>query len=192
MPHDNLPQPTKNATKWAIGFTAVWLCCFFVLLFIKRCTISELALNEWGDLIAGTFAPLAFFWLVYGYFQQGLELRLSREALLLQQRELAEQVKATHEVAAQSKKQALASVEMVNVAREDLSNRLALERFKRTPRLNFMLVATNANTQTYQIKNAGGPAYSIEISAVGHTLPIKKLSDPFGKDQVATLSFTIY
>jgi hypothetical protein len=36
--------------------------------------IDNLQPNEWGDLFAGTFAALAFLWLVLGYMQQAEEL----------------------------------------------------------------------------------------------------------------------
>jgi hypothetical protein len=42
---------------------------------------SNMAPNAWGDWAGGTFAPLAFLWLVVGYFQQGEELRLQAEEL---------------------------------------------------------------------------------------------------------------
>ena len=47
-----------------------------------------MTLNEWGDFLAGTTAPLALFWLVIGYFQHGEELRLNTEALNAQKEEL--------------------------------------------------------------------------------------------------------
>ena len=56
---------------------------------------SEMDLNEWGDFLAGAFAPLAFFWLVIGYFQHGKELRLNTKALKTQEEELRRQVKET-------------------------------------------------------------------------------------------------
>jgi hypothetical protein len=37
--------------------------------------------NEWGDVFAGLFAPVAFLWLVLGFVQQGQELRLQVEEL---------------------------------------------------------------------------------------------------------------
>lgn len=50
---------------------------------------QSLSLNELGDFLAGAFAPLAFYWLVLGFFQQGKELRNSVEALNNQAQELA-------------------------------------------------------------------------------------------------------
>lgn len=37
----------------------------------------KLAPNEWGDFFAGAFGPIAFFWLVLGYFLQASELKES-------------------------------------------------------------------------------------------------------------------
>lgn len=44
--------------------------------------------NEVGDFFAGLFAPVAFLWLVLGYFMQANELRLQRKELALQRKEL--------------------------------------------------------------------------------------------------------
>ncbi|PRY93952.1 hypothetical protein [Donghicola tyrosinivorans] len=40
-----------------------------------------MAPNEWGDFFAGATGPLAFFWLILGYQQQGEQLRISNEEL---------------------------------------------------------------------------------------------------------------
>jgi len=66
-------------------FTITWLVLgIFLLTCISTESIKSLRLNEWGDFIAGWTAPLAFFWLILGYFQQGQELMKSTEAINLQ------------------------------------------------------------------------------------------------------------
>lgn len=79
----------------------LWIACNLVINFED---IQELKLNEKGDFLAGVFSPLAFLWLVYGYLQQGQELKQNTEALRLQAVELknsvaqqAEQVRLTTE-----------------------------------------------------------------------------------------------
>lgn len=72
--------------------TFFWLIGFAVAIWINLNEAMILTLNEWGDFLAGSFAPLAFLWLVIGYFQQGRELRLSREALIMQAAELKNSV----------------------------------------------------------------------------------------------------
>lgn len=47
--------------------------------------------NEFGDLLAGVVAPLAFFWFVIGYFQQSEELSQNTAAIQQQAEELQAQ-----------------------------------------------------------------------------------------------------
>jgi hypothetical protein len=58
--------------------------------------------NEFGDLLAGISSPLAFFWLVFGFLQQGQELQASVGALELQSKELNDSVKQQKALAALS------------------------------------------------------------------------------------------
>lgn len=55
---------------------------------------SAIELNEIGDFVAGWVAPLAFFWLILGYYQQKEELNLNTEAITAQKLELQKQVQA--------------------------------------------------------------------------------------------------
>ncbi|WP_342236814.1 hypothetical protein [Inquilinus sp. OTU3971] len=57
-------------------------------------------LNDIGDFLAGMFAPLAFIWLVVGYFLQGAELALNTRALALQVQEMQESVRQQSQQAA--------------------------------------------------------------------------------------------
>lgn len=77
-----------SCLSWAITFA--WL--IYIFLKIKRGELPS-SLNEFGDFIAGAFAPLAFFWLVRGYYQQGAELQaqaLELKNSVQQQTRLAE------------------------------------------------------------------------------------------------------
>lgn len=86
--------------------TVAWLVVLGAIVFSNWNAMAEMAPNEWGDFLAGSFAPLAFMWLVFGYFLQGRELKLNREALMLQAEELKNSV--------------LQQKELVNVTREDI------------------------------------------------------------------------
>lgn len=66
---------------------AAWLATFaYLIVLILGCMVARAhgyivdfrfdGLNEVGDFLAGVFAPLAFFWLVIGFFQQKKELSL--------------------------------------------------------------------------------------------------------------------
>jgi Fe2+ transport system protein B len=49
-------------------------------------------LNNLGDFLAGVFGPLAIFWLILGFLQQGKELQQNTEALEMQADELKKSV----------------------------------------------------------------------------------------------------
>lgn len=78
-----------SCLSWAI--TVAWL--IFIYFKIHN-GILPTDLNEFGDFIAGAFAPLAFFWLVRGFYQQGKGLEQNSEALKLQATELEKTTKA--------------------------------------------------------------------------------------------------
>lgn len=81
----------KPLTIAGLTGSAVW--GGFVVWYLVRSnqleTVLASAPNNFGDFWAGTFAPLAFWWLVLGYFQQGIELRQNVEALKQQSAETA-------------------------------------------------------------------------------------------------------
>ncbi|WP_049696063.1 hypothetical protein [Pseudomonas fulva] len=65
--------------------------------------LKTMELNSVGDFLAGAFSPLAFLWLVLGFAQQGLELRISSDTLKLQVKELNESVAQQKELAIATK-----------------------------------------------------------------------------------------
>ncbi|MCI1022591.1 hypothetical protein HWD96_10130 [Pseudomonas putida] len=73
---------------WAKLLTAGYLSLFLGIVTARFVELKSLPLNELGDFAAGAFGPLAFLWLVLGYRQQGVELRISSEALIEQAKEL--------------------------------------------------------------------------------------------------------
>lgn len=50
--------------------------------------IMTMRLNELGDFLAGVFGPLALFWLILGFLQQGKELQQNSHSLETQTKEL--------------------------------------------------------------------------------------------------------
>jgi len=72
--------------------------------------MQDLAPNTFGDFLAGVFGPLAFAWLVLGYFQQGEELRQNTRALELQAEELRQSVEHQAEMVRVAKEQFQAEI----------------------------------------------------------------------------------
>lgn len=77
-------------------------------------------LNELGDFLAGAFGPVAFLWLVIGYFQQQKELRLNTEALTLQHEELKKSVEQQQKMAFEASKQSESSLELLELQKDQV------------------------------------------------------------------------
>ncbi|MGB3723552.1 MAG: hypothetical protein WA979_12140 [Pacificimonas sp.] len=72
--------------------TAFYVAGLVLYLVLQGQNPASLRLNELGDFLGGVSSPLAFLWLVLGYFQQSREIRLSSKALHLQAREMKRSV----------------------------------------------------------------------------------------------------
>lgn len=99
---DFIKQNSGRVINWVL--TLGWIV--FVYYLWKYSGIKKPdELNELGDFIAGAFAPLAFFWLVRGYYQQGEELRQNTQALKMQGKELANSVLQQQHIVALTKEE---------------------------------------------------------------------------------------
>jgi hypothetical protein len=68
-------------------FLFIWLASPRLARIFPEDPLWSLDPNEWGDLFAGLFGPLAFVVLALGYASQREELRLQRQELELQRKE---------------------------------------------------------------------------------------------------------
>jgi hypothetical protein len=86
-----MQKPTFR-TSIALIITVAWIAgvIWYVSQNLQR--FSQMEPNAFGDFFAGVFSPLAFTWLVIGYFQQGEDLKLNTAALRLQAEELKKSV----------------------------------------------------------------------------------------------------
>lgn len=84
--------------RTATILTIVWLGLGALIVFEKIDSVKLMPLNEIGDFLAGFFSPVAFLWLVVGYFQQGEELKLNTQVLELQVKELKLSVEQQREL----------------------------------------------------------------------------------------------
>lgn len=75
-----------------LALTALYLAGLVIYLAVQGQNPTELRLNELGDFLGGVSSPLAFLWLVLGFFQQSREIRLSSQALHLQAAEMKRSV----------------------------------------------------------------------------------------------------
>lgn len=96
--------------------TVGYLLLVALVLREKLGELGRLELNNFGDFLAGAFGPLAIFWLVLGFFQQGAELRNSIRSLDLRTRELKGSVMQQKELVGISQKQFQLQKEEFNTA----------------------------------------------------------------------------
>lgn len=125
--------------------TFIYLVCIGLLVCVKYNTISEMKLNEMGDFLSGVFGPIAFFWLVLGYLQQGRELKLSSDALQLQAAELQNSVE-------QQKIMAQAALEQIEEQRK--VSQLHVEERDRLYRADLGLAILVNETDSSGVTNA--------------------------------------
>ena len=92
--------------NWHWGVTIIWIGFVGYLWQYSGIEKPE-QLNGIGDFLAGAFAPMAFFWLVRGFYQQGEGLRQNSIALSMQ----ADELKTSSEALLMQVKEMQASVD---------------------------------------------------------------------------------
>ena len=75
-----------------LWLSAIYVVGLVIYLAVQGQNPADLRLNELGDFLGGVSSPLAFLWLVLGFFQQSREIRLSNKALHLQARQMRRSV----------------------------------------------------------------------------------------------------
>jgi len=107
---DSLDNKNNMHLRIKLGWAAtfVWVVIWVLLLSLDWERAKAMAFNEWGDFFAGASAPLAFLWLVIGYFQQGEELSQNTKALEQQEEALKLQVDELKQSVEQQNKSAQA------------------------------------------------------------------------------------
>ena len=75
-----------------LWLSAIYVVGLVIYLAVQGQNPADLRMNELGDFLGGVSSPLAFLWLVLGFFQQSREIRLSNKALHLQAREMRRSV----------------------------------------------------------------------------------------------------
>lgn len=132
--------------------------------------IQAMQPNNIGDFLAGIFGPLAIFWLILGFFQQGIELRQNTRALDLQAEELRNSVEQQKQLVEVSRKHVEAELEVIRFEREQQKN---------AARPIFVFHGVGAifsgseGTYSSRVKNIGNTATEIEFS---YDPPVKQSS----------------
>ena len=96
----------KKSLILGVLVTFIWLLGIYLFSRGNGYTLPT-SLNELGDFLAGIFAPIAFFWLILGYIQQGKQLDQNTRALEQQEKALQLQIDEMKESVKQQKEIAL-------------------------------------------------------------------------------------
>lgn len=153
----------QRRVRIGAGVSLFYLTTMAVYSYAQRGPVWGLSPNELGDFLAGTFAPLAFLWLVLGFFQQGVELRNSTRALLIQADELRNSVEQQRELVRVTTDQLEHEKGRASRAEEE-SERLA--RPKLLLRLNytsFSQTSPNLIVYAFKLLNAGATCTDVSI-----------------------------
>jgi hypothetical protein len=146
--------------RFGVIASILWLVMGVAFLWVRGNWSVALKPNEWGDVFAGLAAPMAFLWLVLGFLQQGQELKLSTQALLLQVDELKNTVEHQRQLVEVTREQVAASV------RQGDEDRLARRRAAQ-PNLVLSQAGSTSGGQgiTYnvQLSNQGAAATNVHV-----------------------------
>lgn len=157
----------KSRLLAQFGFLATFLWLATTVWFISHDWPPSLTLNEWGDTLAGFFAPLALLWLVIGYFQQGENLEINSQALEAQLNELALQVAETRKLAENSNRQSVASERATEIAANERDDRIRAEQRAARPHFFFGAKVRKGSTIVLDVQNKGGPVSQVQIRHIG-------------------------
>jgi len=155
--------------------TLSYSVALFFLIKGRADNIYTMPLNELGDFLAGAFGPLAIFWLILGFFQQGIELRQNTSALELQAKELKNSVEQQKELVNVSKNQFNASLDSLNYERE-LQRKKQLPIFIVAP--SVFSVSGGKRTFSFSIVNKGQPVKDVEIT-INPKMELSLSAQPF-------------
>lgn len=158
--------------RTGLGLLATALYFWWVgsLLLPRYSEFQALELNALGDFFAGVFGPVAFLWLVIGYFQQGAELKQNNEALKLQAEELRNAVEQQRKLVGVTTRQVEQDIERARIAadqrRHAIMPKFVLEsKFARGGGLY---------TLEFYFQNRGGKITDISFSFAGDLVGLNR------------------
>ena len=100
----------KKSLVFGVIVTLIWFLGIYGFTQSNGYSLP-IELNALGDFLAGIFAPVAFFWLILGYVQQGKQLDQNTKALEQQEKVLQLQIEEMKESVQQQ-------TELVNIQKK--------------------------------------------------------------------------
>lgn len=148
--------------RLGLKVTFAWFLVFSMISLANGLPNSA---SSWGDWAAGMFAPVAFAWLVLGYYQQGEELRDNVKALRLQEDALRLQVRELKDSVEQQTVMAQAASRQAELLEKSHALALRAQLLPHQPLPSeIMLVELRERGLHLNLKNFGAAATSVHVS----------------------------
>ncbi|WP_205669576.1 hypothetical protein [Acinetobacter sp. MB5] len=161
----------KKSLIFGVLVSFIWLLGIYLFSRSNGYTLPT-SLNELGDFLAGIFAPIAFFWLILGYVQQGKQLDQNTKALEQQEKALELQIEEMKESVKQQAILSKIQEEQYEVMHRAITPIIDLDQFKllttvetlEVERGDFKEKLSNGSRLEFYVRNTGsGPALNITI-----------------------------
>ncbi len=158
--HLERPRP-RPLVRWGVIGTLIYVLALVVYVLVCHRAVFAMEPAEFGTFLGGIVSPLAFLWLVLGFFQQGDELRYSADALWLQGQELRHSVEQQRQLVAVNREQVDAEIAARKVAEQEA---------ERLSKPNFVLTSmgwiNSGGTRTFKfrITNSGALCSKVHLA----------------------------
>lgn len=149
--------------RFAWALTGIWVLAAGSYIYVALPHIEGLDAVDVGALLSGVFMPLAFLWLIVGFFQQGAELRQNAEALRQQADRLEQQVQGTKSLVLVAVRQAEATVRMVQLERQKFEEETRSRMRAAQPRFVLDEGMRHPRTGSMRLHNFGAAASNLSI-----------------------------
>ena len=191
----------KKSLVFGVIVTLIWFLGIYGFTQSNGYSLP-MELNALGDFLAGIFAPVAFFWLILGYVQQGKQLDQNTKALEQQEKVLQLQIEEMKESVQQQ-------TELVNIQKkqyEEQQNLLeprfiisdaevfnVLGREVERNSENKHLLNSNENVLvriTFNLINFGEEIFDLKIKENGKKLIVVKV-DHIARGNIQSIDFDL-
>ena len=153
----------RNRIRIALAMTGIWLLAAAAYIYTRWPRIEEVEAFDVAVLVNGVVAPLAFLWLIIGYFHQGEKLHETTEALRRQTDLLAQQVQGTKSLALVAVRQTEATVRMVQLERQKLEEERKEKLRAAQPCFVLEQGMRHPRSGSLRLHNIGAPASNLAI-----------------------------
>lgn len=166
--------------KWA---TAIYVVALLTYVGFEWSNLLKMKPHEFGDFLAGTVGPLAFFWLVCGFYLQQEGLRQNTHVLTLQAKELEQSSEALRFQVEELRASVKQQTRMAEVAEKTMLAQLGAEEREALERERAVTPIFEPKYKRY-LNALTGLAGIVEVLNVGAAVRLISFEGPSSKDKL--------